>query len=138
MAPAIKNRVVCKYCSTTFGRMTRYNTHLRTKHNFDPYVNLPKCPLCDKHFLYKSNATVHLKRTHKDSVKNISREEIKNMVTSERTVNPGKLSLYNEHKLNILIKQIVSVALANCKVRLSHLTSEEIEKWEPKVRSNCY
>lgn len=100
MAPNISNRIKCEHCPQTFGRRSRYNTHIRKKHNPNPQIELPKCPLCNEFFRYKSNATVHLKRTHKDVLKNIPQERIKDMVVFEVTDNPAPAKPIDSHSVD--------------------------------------
>lgn len=95
MAPVVKTRIKCKHCTHTFGRQCHYEEHIARKHNLDPFVISPKCPLCDEFFVYKSNATVHLKRSHKKEMKKIPPEDIKNYLIFEKRVNPGSLVLFD-------------------------------------------
>lgn len=90
MKPTKKVRLQCKYCTETFGRKSRYNTHLTTKHNKFLLVKKSKCPFCEELFGYKSNATIHLKRTHKDFIKGVPIDKVKDLVSTITVLNPSK------------------------------------------------
>lgn len=79
----------CEICNKSYGKRSRYRTHMRIKHNSSFYLTKPKCPICGLLFDYKSNATVHLKNLHSDDVKHMPADKVKELVVNEIIPNPG-------------------------------------------------